>query len=289
MATATATENIKLIFHSYHLQTMNHHLGGYIMKAVLLAGGFGTRISEESQVTPKPMIEIGGMPIMWHIMKLYSHYGINDFIICAGYKQHIIKEWFSDYFLNTSDVTFDFTNDGEVIFHNKRAEKWKVTVVDTGLNTMTGGRLKRVKDFIGDEAFCMTYGDGVSDINIKELIDYHKSHKKLATMSAVKPESRFGVLDLSDDCQVIAFREKSDTDSGYINAGFMVLEPQVLDYIKDDSIMFEREPMEKLAQDGELMCYKHEGFWRCMDTLRDKQTLEKVWSDGNALWKVWND
>lgn len=259
------------------------------MKAVLLAGGFGTRISEESQFKPKPMIEIGGMPILWHIMKLYSEYGINEFIICAGYKQHVIKKWFADYFLHTSDVTFDFTQGDKMIVHNKRAEKWKVTVVDTGLNTMTGGRLKRVRDFIGDETFCMTYGDGVADIDIAKLIDYHKSHGKLATMSAVKPDSRFGVLDLSSSNVVKAFREKNTADSGYINAGYMVLEPQVLDYVSDDTVMFERYPMEMLAKNDELVCFKHEGFWQCMDTLRDKQKLENLWEENIAPWKVWKD
>ena len=259
------------------------------MKAVLLAGGFGTRISEESQFKPKPMIEIGSMPILWHIMKLYSHYGVNEFIICAGYKQHVIKEWFADYFLHTSDVTFDFTQDDKIIIHNKRAEQWKVTVVDTGLHTMTGGRLKRVRSFIGDEPFFMTYGDGVSNVDIAKLYEFHKSHGKLATMSAIKPESRFGVLDLNENNEVDAFREKSAVDSGYINAGFMVLDPKVLDYVADDTIMFEREPMEKLAEDRELMCFKHHGFWQCMDTLRDKEKLEKMWAKNNAPWKVWND
>lgn len=259
------------------------------MKAVLLAGGFGTRISEESQFKPKPMIEVGGMPILWHIMKLYSHYGFNEFIICAGYKQHVIKEWFADYFLHTSDITFDFTQDDKIIVHNKRAEQWKVTVVDTGLNTMTGGRIKRVREFIGTEPFFMTYGDGVSNIEIPKLLEFHKSHKKIATMSAVKPDSRFGVLDLSKNNEVRAFREKSAIDSGYINAGFMVLEPEVFDYIKDDTIMFEREPMEKLASQGNLMCYKHNGFWQCMDTLRDKEMLERLWAENKAPWKVWDD
>lgn len=259
------------------------------MKAVILAGGFGTRISEESQFKPKPMIEIGGMPILWHIMKLYSHYGVNEFIICAGYKQHVIKEWFADYFLHTSDITFDFTQDDKIIVHNKRAENWKVTVVDTGLHTMTGGRLKRVRNFIGDEPFFMTYGDGVSDIDINSLLEYHKNHGKLATMSAIKPESRFGVLDLSSDNEVKAFREKSETDSGWINAGFMVLDPKVLDYVKDDTIMFEREPLEQLAKDRQIMCWKHNGFWQCMDTLRDKEKLEMLWNSNKAPWKVWED
>lgn len=259
------------------------------MKAVILAGGYGTRISEESQFKPKPMIEISGMPILWHIMKIYSFYGVNEFIICAGYKQHVIKEWFANYFLYTSDITFDFTQDDKIIVHNKRTENWKVTVVDTGLDTMTGGRLKRVCEFLDDEPFFMTYGDGVSDINISRLLDFHKKNGKLATMSAVKPDSRFGVLDLSDDDMVNAFREKSSIDSGYINAGFMVLEPKVLDYIQDDSTMFEREPMERLARNGELMCYKHDGFWQCMDTMRDKARLEKLWTKNKAPWKVWND
>ena len=259
------------------------------MKAVLLAGGFGTRISEESKLKPKPMIEIGGMPILWHIMKMYSKFGVNEFIICAGYKQHIIKEWFADYFLHTSDITFDFTQDDKIIVHNKRAEQWKVTVVDTGLNTMTGGRLKRIKNYLDDEPFFMTYGDGVADVDIDKLRAFHDSHGKLATMTAIRPNSRFGVLDLSDNNEVKAFREKSDADSGWINAGFMVLSPKVLDYIKDDTIMFEREPMEKLAQDGQLMCYKHDGFWQCMDTLRDKEKLEDLWDKNKAPWKVWTD
>lgn len=259
------------------------------MKAVLLAGGFGTRISEESKLKPKPMIEIGGMPILWHIMKMYSKFGVNEFIICAGYKQHIIKEWFADYFLHTSDITFDFTQDDKIIVHNKRAEQWKVTVVDTGLNTMTGGRLKRIKNYLDDEPFFMTYGDGVADVDIDRLRAFHDSHGRLATMTAIRPNSRFGVLDLSDNNEVKAFREKSDADSGWINAGFMVLSPKVLDYIKDDTIMFEREPMEKLAQDGQLMCYKHDGFWQCMDTLRDKEKLEDLWDKNKAPWKVWAD
>lgn len=259
------------------------------MKAVLLAGGFGTRISEESKLKPKPMIEIGGMPILWHIMKMYSKFGVNEFIICAGYKQHIIKEWFADYFLHTSDITFDFTQDDKIIVHNKRAEQWKVTVVDTGLNTMTGGRLKRIKNYLDDEPFFMTYGDGVADVDIDRLRAFHDSHGRLATMTAIRPNSRFGVLDLSDNNEVKAFREKSDADSGWINAGFMVLSPKVLDYIKDDTIMFEREPMEKLAEEGQLMCYKHDGFWQCMDTLRDKEKLEDLWDKNKAPWKVWAD
>lgn len=259
------------------------------MKAVILAGGFGTRISEESQFKPKPMIEIGGMPILWHIMKNYSHYGVNEFIICAGYRQDVIKKWFADYFLHTSDITFDFTQDDKIIVHRKRTEQWKVTVIDTGLKTMTGGRLKRVAPYLNDEPFFMTYGDGVADINIAELLAFHKAHGKLATMSAVRPDSRFGVLELSDRDEVLAFREKSQVDSGYINAGFMVLNKQVLQYIDGDSVMFEREPMEALAAAGQLMCKKHEGFWQCMDTLRDKNRLEALWESGRAPWKVWAD
>ncbi|MEE0873324.1 MAG: glucose-1-phosphate cytidylyltransferase [Ruminococcus sp.] len=259
------------------------------MKAVILAGGFGTRISEESQYKPKPMIEIGGMPILWHIMKQYSHYGINDFIICAGYRQHAIKEWFADYFLHTSDITFDFTRDDKIIVHNKRAEQWRVTVIDTGLKTMTGGRLKRIRQYLDEDIFFMTYGDGVSDINIDDLLMFHKCHGRLATMSAVKPESRFGTIDFEQNGKVNAFREKNEADTGYINAGFMVLNKKVLDYVEGDSIMFERQPMEKLAADGELMCYRHNGFWQCMDTMRDKTKLEDLWESGDAPWKVWKD
>lgn len=259
------------------------------MKVVILAGGYGTRISEESQFKPKPMIEIGSMPILWHIMKLYSSYDFNEFVICAGYKQHVIKEWFADYFLHTSDITFDFTQDDKIIVHNKRAEKWKVTVVDTGLDTMTGGRLKRVKNFIGNEPFFMTYGDGVADINIKELLSFHKSHGKSATLTAVKPDSRFGILDITSDNQIKAFREKNEIDSGYINAGFMVLEPEVLDYIKDDTTIFEGKPLEALAKNNQLMCYKHNSFWQCMDNLRDKIKLESLWAENKAPWKAWND
>lgn len=257
------------------------------MKVVLLAGGFGTRISEESEFKPKPMINIGNMPILWHIMKLYSFYGFNEFIICAGYKQEVIKEWFGDYYLHTSDITFDFTKGNEMIVHRQHAEPWKVTVVDTGLNTMTGGRLKRIKKYINNETFLMTYGDGVCDVNISELIKHHRKHNKLATLTAVQPEGRFGIMDMDGD-YIASFREKSKSDTGWINGGFMVLEPQVLDYVKDDTIMFEREPLEKLADDGELISFKHYGFWQCMDTLRDKQKLEGLWVSGKAPWKVWD-
>lgn len=258
------------------------------MKVVILAGGYGTRISEESVYKPKPMIEIGSMPILWHIMKSYHAYGFDEFIICAGYKQHVIKKWFSDYFLHTSDVTFDFTQSSlNIVIHEKHTEKWCVTVVDTGLDTMTGGRLKRLRSYLTDETFMMTYGDGVSDIDIAELVRFHRAHGKLATLSAVKPANRFGVLELSADHQVTFFREKRIEDGGYVNAGFMVLEPQVLDYIGGDDTMFEREPLEKLSEDGQLMCWLHEGFWQCMDTMRDKEHLERLWASGEAPWKKW--
>lgn len=258
------------------------------MKVVILAGGYGTRISEESVYKPKPMIEIGSMPILWHIMKSYHAYGFDEFIICAGYKQHVIKKWFSDYFLHTSDVTFDFTQSSlNIVIHEKHTEKWCVTVVDTGLDTMTGGRLKRLRSYLTDETFMMTYGDGVSDIDIAELVRFHRANGKLATLSAVKPANRFGVLELSADHQVTFFREKRIEDGGYVNAGFMVLEPQVLDYIGGDDTMFEREPLEKLSEDGQLMCWLHEGFWQCMDTMRDKEHLERLWASGEAPWKKW--
>lgn len=257
------------------------------MKVVLLAGGFGTRISEESQYKPKPMIEIGDMPILWHIMKTYSHYGFKEFIICAGYKQHVIKQWFADYFLHTSDITFDFSNGNQMIVHDAYSEDWKVTIVDTGLHTMTGGRLKRIRKYLGDEPFFMTYGDGVADVDIPAALTFHKSHGKLATMTAIRPESRYGIIDLKGD-QVLSFREKSQQDVGWINGGFMVLEPQVLDYVEGDHVMFEREPMEQLAADGELMCFRHDGFWQCMDTLRDKQKLDGLWESGKAPWKLWD-
>lgn len=258
------------------------------MKVVILAGGFGTRISEESHLKPKPMIEIGGMPILWHIMKSYSHHGFNDFIICCGYKQYVIKEWFANYFLHNSDITFDFSEGDKVKVHNHTSEPWKVTVIDTGLHTMTGGRVKRVRDYIGDEPFMLTYGDGVANVDISATVDFHKSHDKLATMTAIQPEGRFGVMDIQND-QIMAFREKSKADSGWINGGFMVLDPKVIDFVKDDTIMFENEPLEAIADGGNLMCYKHDGFWQCMDTLRDKEKLEELWSAGKAPWRVWND
>ena len=254
------------------------------MKVVILAGGLGTRISEESHLKPKPMIEIGDMPILWHIMKQYSHFGYNDFIICAGYKQNIIKEWFANYFVYTSDITFDFSMGNEIVVHDRHSEPWKVTIVDTGLYTMTGGRLKRIKKFIEKDSFFMTYGDGVSDIDISDTLKFHKKHGKLATITAVQPEGRFGYIDLDGE-KVNSFREKHQHDLGWINAGFMVLQPEVLDYIEDDTTVFEREPLERLAKEGEIFCYKHSGFWQCMDTLRDKEKLEKLWYSGTAPWK----
>ena len=259
------------------------------MKVVLLAGGFGTRISEESQYKPKPMIEIGGMPILWHIMKGYASFGFNEFVICAGYKQHMIKEWFADYFLHTSDITFDFTKGNEVIVHNQHCEPWKVTVVDTGLNTMTGGRIKRIQPYIGNETFMMTQGDGVCDVDIKKLVEFHKKQGKIATLTAVLLEQSKGVLNIGPDNAVHSFREKSAMDSAPINAGFMVLEPKIFDYLDGDSCIFERKPLEKLAADGELMSYTHKGFWQCMDTKREKDDLEKMWESGKAPWKVWKD
>lgn len=259
------------------------------MKVVLLAGGLGTRISEESQYKPKPMIEIGGMPILWHIMKSYSFYGFNDFIICAGYKQHMIKEWFADYFLHTSDVTFDFTKQNEIVIHKQHTEPWKVTVVDTGLNTMTGGRIKRIQKYIGNETFMMTYGDGVCDVNIQKLLAFHKVHGKLATLTAVMLEQSKGILNIDGDNAVRSFREKSIADSPPINAGFMVLEPQVFDYLENDATVFERGPLEELAAGSELMSYIHKGFWQCMDTKREKDELESLWSTGQAPWKVWRE
>ncbi|MEG2405055.1 MAG: glucose-1-phosphate cytidylyltransferase [Oscillospiraceae bacterium] len=256
------------------------------MKVVILAGGLGTRISEESHLKPKPMIEIGDKPILWHIMKLYSYYGFNDFVICAGYKQHVIKEFFADYFLHSSDVTFDLqTNSMQV--HDNFAEPWKVTVVDTGLNTMTGGRIKRVAKHIGNEPFLLTYGDGVSDVNIKEVLEYHKSHGKLCTMTATNVGQRFGVLEIEENGEISGFREKSNSDGSMINIGFMVCEPKVFDYIKDDATVFEKEPIEALAAEGQLVAYKHMGFWQCMDTQREKQKLEEMWESGKAPWMMW--
>lgn len=259
------------------------------MKVVILAGGFGTRITEESQYKPKPMIEIGGMPILWHIMKGYSHYGFNDFVICAGYKQHVIKEWFANYYLHSSDVTFDFTDGGRMQVHRQHAEPWKVTIVDTGLNTMTGGRVKRIQPYIGDEAFMLTYGDAVCDVDIQKLVEFHKAHGKAATLTAVLQKEQKGILELSDVGAVKSFREKKNADSAAINAGYMVLEPSVFDRIEGDQTVFEREPLEGLVSDGQLMSYRHTGFWQCMDSLREYMLLEKLWENGNAPWKLWKD
>lgn len=258
------------------------------MKTVILAGGFGTRISEESHLKPKPMIDIGGKPILWHIMKEYSYYGFNEFIICAGYKQHVIKEWFADYYLHNSDITFDFTNGGQTVVHNNVAEPWKVTVIDTGLNTMTGGRVKRIQQYIGNETFMLTYGDGVSDINISELLEFHRSHGKIATLTAVHIGQRFGVLDIDKkDKTIRAFREKSEADGSRVNAGYMVLQPEIFDYIDGDDTIFEQEPLRKLAEKGELKAYKHNGFWKCMDTQREKEQLDELITRGEAPWMVW--
>lgn len=257
------------------------------MKVVLLAGGFGTRISEESSIKPKPMVEIGNMPILWHIMKIYSHYGFNDFIICAGYRQHMIKEWFSDYFLYTSDVTFDFTQGNKMIVHDQKTEPWRVTVVDTGLNTMTGGRIKRIQPYIGDETFMMTYGDGVCDVNLHDLLAFHQKNQKICTLTAVIQKQQKGILQIGADNAVHSFREKFHSDSSPINAGYMVMEPSIFDYITDDDTIFEHEPLERLAERGELMSYRHHGFWQCMDTLREKIELENLWQSGKAPWKCW--
>ncbi len=257
------------------------------MKVVILAGGFGTRISEESHLKPKPMIEIGGKPILWHIMKEYSHYGFNDFIICCGYKQHVIKEWFADYALHNSDITFDFTQGGKMTVHNNFSEPWKVTLVDTGYSTMTGGRVKRVQSYIGDETFMLTYGDGVCDMDINDLLAYHKSHGKIATITAVSVGQRFGVLDIAEDGSIKSIREKDDFDASRINAGYMVMEPEIFDYIEGDDTVFEKGPLEECAARGELKAYNYNGYWQCMDSKREMEKLEELWRSGNAPWKVW--
>jgi len=258
------------------------------MKTVILAGGLGTRISEESHLKPKPMIEIGDRPILWHIMKIYSHYGFNDFIICLGYKGYVIKEFFADYYLHMSDVTFDFTNGNGMIIHQNVAEPWKVTLVDTGLNAQTGARVKKIQKYVGDETFFLTYGDGVSDVNINDLLEHHKASRKIATITAIQPGGRFGVLDIDEDNTIRSFIEKAREDGGWINAGFMVLEPKVFDYLSEkDNCVFEREPMINMAKDAQLNAYKHTGFWQCMDTQRDKNALERLWQSGQAPWKRW--
>ncbi len=259
------------------------------MTVVILAGGFGTRISEESHLTPKPMIEIGNKPILWHIMKAYSHYGFHDFIICCGYKQHVIKEWFADYYLYNSDVTFNFRENNEMTVHNNVMEPWKVTLVDTGLHTMTGGRVKKIQNYIGNETFMLTYGDGVTNVNIQHLVDFHRSHGKIATLTAASAEQRFGVLDVAADQTVTSFREKNLDDGSKINAGYMVLEPQIFDYIEGDHTVFEKEPLIRAAREGQLMAYMFDGYWQCMDTKRERDQLNALWEAGQAPWKVWED
>lgn len=257
------------------------------MKVVILAGGFGTRISEESHLKPKPMIEIGERPILWHIMKIYSSHGFNDFIICLGYKGYCIKEYFAHYFLHESDVTFDFRNSNERLIHNHTAEPWSVTLVNTGIETMTGGRVRRVREYIGNEPFMLTYGDGVADVNIKELVACHRRHGRLATVTSIQPSGRFGALALDDANLVEGFQEKPKGDGAWINGGFFVMQPEVFDYIEGDSTILEREPLEGLARDGQLVAYKHSGFWQPMDTLRDKNHLDDLWKSGTAPWKNW--
>ena len=257
------------------------------MKVVILAGGFGTRISEESHLKPKPMIEIGDMPILWHIMKYYSHYGHNDFIICCGYKGYLIKEYFANYYLHQSDITFDFSDGNKMLIHANIAEPWRVTLVDTGINTMTGGRVKRVKDYIADETFMLTYGDGISDVDINKLINFHKVNGKIATLTAIQPGGRFGVLTIDDNSHIVSFSEKNQADGGWINGGFMVLEPKIFEYIEDDQTVLEKYPLEQLAHEDQLIAYRHNGFWQCMDTLRDKQLIECLVKSDKAPWIKW--
>ena len=258
------------------------------MKVVILAGGLGTRISEESHLKPKPMIEIGGRPILWHIMKYYSEFGFHDFVICLGYKQYVVKEFFADYFLHTSDVTFDLANN-KMEVHNNYAEPWKVTLVDTGLNTMTGGRVKRIQPYIGDEPFMLTYGDGVCNVDLKGLVEFHKSHGKTATITTVSIDQQKGVLDIGPDNTIRSFREKAASDGAIINGGFMVLNPEIFSYLKDDATVFEQEPMTRLAAEGQLMSFYHDGFWQCMDTQREMKLLENLWQSGKAPWKIWKE
>ena len=255
------------------------------MKAVILAGGFGTRISEETQLKPKPLIEIGGMPLLWHIMKIFSHYGINDFVICCGYKGYMIKEYFANYSLHKSNITFDLKENSTHV-HSSDVEPWKITLVDTGLSTMTGGRLKRIKEFLDDETFCFTYGDGLSNINLKELIDFHQNQKTLATVTGVRPPGRFGAMSISNN-KVTKFQEKPEGDGDWINGGFFVLEPKIFDYLIDDKTIWEREPLEKLSADNQLSAYLHSGFWQPVDTIRDKNNLEEIWKSNKAPWKKW--
>lgn len=257
------------------------------MKVVILAGGFGSRISEESHLKPKPMIEVGGFPLLWHIMKTYSHYGFNEFIICCGYKGFVIKEYFANYFLHHSNITFDFANNNEIQIHNNVAEPWKVTLIDTGYHTMTGGRIRRVREYLNGEPFLMTYGDGVTDANINDIIAFHNKHKRMATMLAVQPGGRFGVLDISDASQVLSFKEKTKESGGWVNAGYMVLEPEIFNLIEGDDTIFEKYPLEECAGRQELNAYRYDGFWMCMDTLRDKMLLEELYESGEAPWVKW--
>jgi len=258
------------------------------MKVVILAGGFGTRLSEETVLKPKPMVEIGGKPMLWHIMKIYSSYGFNEFIICLGYKGYIIKEYFANYFMHQSDVTINM-KENKVKIHNSHAEPWEVTLIDTGLNTMTGGRIRRIKPYINNETFMLTYGDGVGDVNIQQLVDFHKSQDRKLTVTSVQPSGRFGALNISENNQVNSFYEKPKGDGTWINGGFFVCEPEVIDYIDGDSTVFEKAPMENLANTNEMTAYKHEGFWKCMDTLRDKNDLESLWNSPKTPWKVWEE
>ena len=257
------------------------------MKVVILAGGLGTRISEESHTKPKPMIEIGGKPILWHILKIYSHYGYNEFIICLGYKGHMIKEFFADYYLHMSDVTFDFTDENKMIIHNNIAEPWKVTLVDTGLGTQTGGRVKNVQKYIGNEPFMLTYGDGVSDVNICDLVEFHKNNNNIATITAIQPGGRYGALEINKEQDITNFSEKSKESGGWVNGGFMVLQPEIFGYIDGINCILEKQPLEKLATENQLKAFKHYGFWQCMDTQRDKTMLDNLWESGNSPWKIW--
>jgi glucose-1-phosphate cytidylyltransferase len=256
------------------------------MKVVLLAGGLGTRLSEETVLKPKPMVEVGGMPILWHIMKIYSHHGFNDFVVCLGYKGYVVKEYFANYFLHKSDVTIDL-KDNSLKVHDSQAEPWKITLVDTGNESMTGGRIKRIQSHIGNEPFLLTYGDGVGDVDITALVKFHQENKRLCTVTSVQPSGRFGALNILEDHSVHSFMEKPKGDGSWINGGFFVCEPKVFDYIEGDSTIFEREPMENIAKDGEMVAFKHEGFWKPMDTLRDKQELEEDWTKNKAKWKIW--
>jgi glucose-1-phosphate cytidylyltransferase len=256
------------------------------MKVVILAGGLGTRLSEETDIKPKPMVEVGGKPILWHIMKIYSHYGFNDFIICLGYKGYVIKEYFANYFLHQSDVTINL-NDNKMEVHNCKAEPWRITLIETGLNTNTGGRIRRIKDYVGRETFMLTYGDGVADVDITKLLEFHKSHGKTATITTVQPTGRYGVLELNERNSVLNFQEKPKGDKVWVNGGFFVLEPEAFNYIQGDETIWEREPLESISKDGQIVAYKHFGLWKCMDTARDKAELENLWNSGKAAWKTW--